>query len=117
MNRWMLAAVIGLAAIGGAVWFRGAPATRPSQQQYVYVCSETGRTIVAAAEPTPAVNPETGRRTLLRGLYCDQCRKWYPVPPAHREGTNPLHQRCPKHHTPLSQNGPLRVSGAGDSAD
>lgn len=117
MNRWILTAVIGLLAIGSAALFLRSSAPQKVQQQYVYVCSETGEIVVAAAEPTPAVNPKTGRRTLLRGLYCDQCRKWYSVPPARREGANPLHQRCPKHRTPLSQNGPLRVTDAAPAAD
>ena len=73
----------------------------------VYLCRETNEIVTARPQPTPAVNPRTGRPTLVRGLYCDKCRKWRPIPPPEVYSGNPLSCPCPRHKQPMSPNGPL----------
>src|SRR5688572_1021420 len=72
-----------------------------------YICRETKQVIEAALSPVPAVNPKTGRATLFRALYCPDCKKWHAVPPPDVFAGNPLTYRCPKHHHPMSQKGPI----------
>lgn len=78
-------------------------------QGVAYVCTETQAVVVDAPQPTPAVNPHTGRRTLVRGMYCDKCQEWFPVPP---DARHPEGIRCRKHGTPMSLDGPLPESAA-----
>ncbi|MEX1098675.1 MAG: hypothetical protein WED34_21690 [Planctomycetales bacterium] len=68
-----------------------------------YVCTETRAVVQAEAQPTPALNPATGRRTLVRGMYCAECREWYPVP---ADARHPQAIRCRRHGTPMSLSGP-----------
>jgi hypothetical protein len=81
--------------------------SRDSEQRAVYFCRETKRPVVAAVQPTPAINPATGRRTLVRALYCPQCKAWRAVPPDAAANGNPLASKCPKHRCPLTADGPL----------
>jgi hypothetical protein len=37
-----------------------------------YICTETGALSVNERRSTPAVNPKTGRRTLVQALYCSR---------------------------------------------
>jgi hypothetical protein len=77
------------------------------ERRAVYFCRETKKPVVAAVQPTPAVNPATGRRTLVRALYCPQCKAWRAVPPDAAANGNPLATKCPKHRCPLTADGPL----------
>lgn len=67
-----------------------------------YIDRDSGETVEAPAQPTPAVNPKTGAASLLRAGWCAKCRKWYPLPP----DRNPGQVTCRKHKTPLSLTGP-----------
>jgi len=80
-----------------------------ARQDTVYVCTETGELSLGPSRETPAVNEETGNRTLLRGLYCEKCDKWYPAPPSRSFGGNPLQMPCPKTGGPLSATGNLEA--------
>lgn len=73
----------------------------------VYFDRETKQLVVAEVQPTPAVHPQTGRRTLVRALYCPQCRKWQAVPPDDVRNGHPRNQKCRKHGCPLTADGPL----------
>lgn len=74
----------------------------------VYVDTRTKAVVLAErTADLPAVNPATGRRTLMPGLYCAKCRKWYPAPPLDVQQRNPASRKCPKHRTPLTADGPL----------
>ena len=74
----------------------------------VYLCKETKKVVRAPLQPTPAVNPETGRKTLFRALYCSRCKKWHAIPPSEERSGNPLRYRCPKHKSTMSPNGPAK---------
>ncbi len=67
-----------------------------------YLCRETGEVFQLAEQSSPAVNPKTGRRTLLRALYCPTCRKWMASPPPEASDRQAVGPRCPKHGTPLA---------------
>ena len=73
----------------------------------VFVCTETGTVIEGRPQPTPAVNPDTGRKTLQPGLYCAACKKWNPSAPLDVAQRHPEARLCPKHRTPMDTKGPL----------
>jgi hypothetical protein len=60
-----------------------------------YICTETGALSVNERRSTPAVNPKTGRRTLVQALYCCKCRKWYRAPPVEMAERSPRGPVCP----------------------
>lgn len=100
----LLVAVLSIAGCGG-----GKPSSAAAtEKQVVYLCSETKQIVRAPLQPTPAVNPATGRKTLVRALYCEKCRSWHPIPPAIEQGGNPLRYQCPKHKIDMSPEGPGR---------
>lgn len=101
-----LAAGTLLAGLLVAAGCGGDSPSETEQREVVYVCTQTRETVVAEAQPTPAVNPETGRRTLMKGLYCAQCETWYPAPPIDVLQRNPGAAVCPRHETPLALDGP-----------
>lgn len=73
----------------------------------VYVDTESGKVVQAPPKPTPAVNPDTGKKTLMPGLYCAQCRKWYASAPLEIAQRNPSSRMCPKHRTPMETKRPV----------
>lgn len=100
-------AAIGLTA-GGAAWrgWHGKAVVTP----IVYFCTETGETFRALPQGVPAVNPKTGRRTLFRGVYCAECKRWYAATtPNHRPG-NPKPFYCHVHKTAMTFDGPSLAS-------
>lgn len=73
----------------------------------VYVDLETKAPVVQlGTEEVPAVHPETGRRTLMPGLYCPKCERWHPTPPFDTLQRTPGAGRCPEHDLPLTSDGP-----------
>ena len=82
-------------------------AATASTRQMVYLCTETSQTVVASQQQTPAVNPATGRRTLMPALYCRKCKTWYPAPPLELLQRTPRAAVCPKTGAPLTTDGPL----------
>ena len=73
----------------------------------VYVDSETRQPVVAErSAETPAVHPDTGRRTLMPGLFCTTCQKWHPAPPLEELQRNPEARQCPTCKGPLTADGP-----------
>jgi hypothetical protein len=100
------------ALLAAAVCAAGCPSEpKPSAENspdVVYVDTQSGA--VVRGEPSaalPAVNPRTGRRTLMPGLYCAECRKWYPAPPLEVRHRAPAAGKCPRHGTALTPDGPL----------
>lgn len=72
--------------------------------EITYICTETGSISHGELKSTPAVNPATGRRTLVQALYCAQCKKWYPSPPPE------MAERSPRGPVCAISGGPLTVS-------
>jgi hypothetical protein len=84
-----------------------------SGNEVVYICNETKQLVTAELQPVPAVNPTTGRPTLLRALYCEKCRKWHAVPPPEVFPDHPAKYPCPKHGMPMSETGPMDQKATG----
>jgi hypothetical protein len=74
---------------------------RPAE--ITYLCRETGETLKAPRQQTPAVNPQTGRKTLVQALYCTSCQAWHAAPPPAMAERLPLGPVCPVHRTPLME--------------
>lgn len=72
--------------------------------EVTYVCLETHKIVVLPKTETPAVNPETGRRTLVEAKFCADCNKWYPTPQTGGVGGQPARCVCPVHGHPLVAN-------------
>lgn len=106
MNTQLLITVALLASASIAGCGSEDPNARPTDRM-VYVDTETQQPVVhEIVIPVPAVNPETGKRTLMPGLYCPTCNTWYPVPSADQINTRPNTGQCPKDKTPLIADGP-----------
>lgn len=86
-------------------------APRPTgiaEEQWVFVDTATRKTFLG--QPTaelPAIHPETGKRTLMPGLYCPRCQEWYPAPPLEVRQRNPESLRCPKSGDLMTAEGPV----------
>lgn len=75
---------VGIIAVGTAAglwvggWFGG---SGPMREEIVYFCLETKEVVRGAPQPLPAVNPKTGRRTLVRGMRDEKTGAWGAAPP------------------------------------
>ena len=85
---------------------RDRSASAETAQDVAYLCKETKKLIKAPPQPVPAVNPQTGRATLYRALYCGECKAWKAVPPPDVFPGNPLTYPCPKHQRQMTSTGP-----------
>ena len=84
-----------------------APIEDPHAGQMVYIDTATDLPFASnISRETPAIHPDTGKRTLVPALYCATCRKWYPAPPLEALQRNPAASKCPKGHGKLATEGP-----------
>ncbi len=81
--------------------------SRDTTEDVMYLCRETKQRMQAPPQQVPAMNPQTGRATLYRALYCAECKGWRAVPPPELYPGNPLTYRCPKHHRQMTSSGLL----------
>lgn len=73
----------------------------------VYVDTKTFVAVVAPKSGSvPIINPATGQRTLMPGLYCPDCEKWYPVPSPKQINRQKGVALCPKTKMPMIADGP-----------
>jgi hypothetical protein len=76
--------------------------------EMVFFDVETKQPVVQqVSAEAPAVNAATGRRTLLPGLYCPQCRAWRPAPPLEVAQRTPAALRCPQCQGVMTADGPV----------
>ena len=76
--------------------------------EMVFFDVETKQPVVQpVSAEAPAVNAATGRRTLLPGLYCPQCREWRPAPPLDVAQRTPAALRCPQCQAAMTADGPV----------
>ena len=61
-------------------WMASRPPGPVVGNDVVYICLETQEVIEGPVEPTPAINPNTGRRTLVPAIYSNATKKWVPAP-------------------------------------
>ena len=45
-----------------------------------YICLETREVIEGPVQAVPALNPNTGRRTLVPAVYSNRTKEWVPAP-------------------------------------
>lgn len=116
MSRLFLAAVaVGVLAAGycGVHWY-SRPATAAAgpapAAEITYYCRETKAFSHGPRQPTPAVNPQTGRATLVQALYCPKCRKWRPAPPPELQERFMAGPVCPVHRTALMEVEPAETT-------
>ncbi len=48
--------------------------------EVTYVCLETREVFTGPVQEVPAVNPETGRKTLVPAVYSTKTNEWVPAP-------------------------------------
>jgi hypothetical protein len=109
VTTWLAATAICTAMAGC-----GPSASEATTRPVVYVCTETREAFHLPSQPTPATNPKTGKPTLVQGLYCSKCDKWYPTPPLDAVGGNPGAITCPVHRSALVADGPEPAAPAAD---
>ena len=80
------------------------------ETQITYICTETNEITKGPWQQTPAVNPVSGKRTLMVAFYCQECKAWLPGPPPPPDRP-PVWPRCPVHKTPLDRE-PLEPEAA-----
>lgn len=79
----------------------------PPQGLMVFVDLKTKEPVIdLATTDVPAVNPDTGERTLMPGLYCTECQRWHPTPAYDKLQRSPGAGRCPTDGAPLTSDGP-----------
>jgi len=61
-------------------WMAGRPPAPVTGNDVTYICLETKEVIEGPLEPVPAVNPATGRRTLVLAMYSNTSKEWVPAP-------------------------------------
>lgn len=76
-------------------------------EEIVFLNLKTGATHKGEWQPTPAIDPVSGQPTLVQGLYCAKCSRWYPAPPPEMAERSPRGPACPKDGTVMSVDGPL----------
>ncbi len=85
-----MAKKIGLGLLLGlTVWLAGRTVSRwyagqsahETHAEVTYICLETKAVVRGAAQPEPALNPHTGRRTLVRAVYSAASQAWVAAPP------------------------------------
>ena len=80
--------------------------TDSNANKMVYVDTETKQAFAGNLAETPAINPQTGKPTLMPGLYCPKCKAWHAVPPLDQINRIPNARRCAKTRIPLVADGP-----------
>ena len=107
-----LRALPGWFALALSVWLAGCGSPEqpvPSGRKGKMVCVDTvtkKASVVPVTAAFPAVQPLTGKRTLMPGMYCPRCASWHPVPPPDQINRIPKATLCPKTGTPLTLDGP-----------
>ena len=64
-------------------------------------------TVQPASDAYPAVDPATGKPTLMPAMYCGTCRKWRPVPAPAQINRVRNATQCPRCRDQLTLDGPL----------
>ena len=116
--KWFISAffVLAVAALGWWGWRSTSssiaqPSSPVEPLEITFVCLETGTLSQGPRVATPAINPATGRATLVQALYCPECRRWRPTPPAAIRERMPLGPTCVDHKVPLLESAPADSAG------
>lgn len=83
------------------------PVAVVDHEHRVYVDLPTQKPwMLPVQDHVPAKHPETGKNTLMPGLYCPQCGRWYASPPVDVVQRTGSASRCPKGGHAMSPHGP-----------
>jgi hypothetical protein len=85
MARLIVLRVVFAAAIlvGGwsvYLWMASRPPAPVTGNDVTYICLETREVMEGPVQNLPAINPATGRRTLVRAIYSNITKEWVPAP-------------------------------------
>ena len=119
-SHWpkVLAAIVaGVLILGVLFRFTSRGSAAAAGEDVVYVCGETGQVVVAALQATPAINSATGKPTLLRGVYCPKCERWYATPPPEHAAGNPKALTCRIHQILMTTDGPMPAANTPEVDD
>jgi hypothetical protein len=61
-------------------WLAARPPAPVTGNDVTYFCTETREVVEGPVQDVPAVNPKTGRRTLVRAVYSNKTKEWIPMP-------------------------------------
>ena len=61
-------------------WKASQPPAPVTGNDVTYICLETKEVIEGPVQPLPAINPSTGRRTLVRAIYSNVTKEWVAAP-------------------------------------
>ncbi len=82
-------------------WMASRPPAPVTGNDVTYICLETREVIEGPVQSVPALNPSTGRMTLVRAVYSNRTKAWVPAPSeemlrknrrslSQEDGTSPL---------------------------
>jgi hypothetical protein len=69
-----------LSGWGVWTWLRHRPPAPVTGNEVTYICLETREVIEGPVQAVPAINPGTGRRTLVPAVYSNRTHEWVPAP-------------------------------------
>lgn len=69
-----------LSGWGAYSWLARSGPPPVTGNEVTYVCLETREVIDGPAQDVPAINPKTGRRTLVRAVFSTRTNEWVPIP-------------------------------------
>lgn len=78
--RALFVAALILAGWSAYSWMASRPPAPVTGNDVTYICLETREVIEGPLEPVPALNPATGRRTLVLAVYSNKTKEWIPAP-------------------------------------
>jgi hypothetical protein len=61
-------------------WIAGRRPAPVTGNDITYICLETKEVIEGPVQDLPAINPATGRRTLVPAVYSNLTKTWVPAP-------------------------------------
>lgn len=78
--RAVFTAALLLASWSAYSWLAARPPAPVTGNDVTYICLETREVIEGPVQDVPALNPSTGRRTLVRAIYSNATNEWVPAP-------------------------------------
>jgi hypothetical protein len=72
---------LAMAGWGAYSWVAGRRPAPVTGNEVTYICLETHAVMEGPVQELPALNPDTGRRTLVPAVYSNRTKAWVPAPP------------------------------------
>jgi hypothetical protein len=104
MNRATLLIALVTVSVGCE---KSAPPAAAVEETAVYFDTALKEAVLSPrVDEFPAVNPKTGKRTLMPAAWCPGCEAWHAAPPIEEVQRNPKALVCQKTGAKLNPNGP-----------